>query len=56
MFPAYKPSEITQLPTKYYLAMREYYVGVKRAESRAMSGDDNLGSSGAQVVEYGNTA
>jgi hypothetical protein len=34
MFPAHKPSDIPDLPTKYYLKMRDYYLAVKRAEAR----------------------
>jgi hypothetical protein len=40
MFPAHKPSDIPNLPLKYYLAMREYYVSVRRAEMRPQSGSD----------------
>lgn len=52
MFPAYKPTEISNLPTKYYLKLVDYYVAVKRAETRAAGVDPDLEVPGFTVVDF----
>jgi len=54
MFPAHKPSEISDLPLKYYLKMRDYYVAVKNAEAKASRGslDPDVEVPGFSVVDF----
>jgi hypothetical protein len=52
MFPAYKPSEILKLPTKYYLKMRDYYLAVKRSEAKSHGYDPGLEVPGFTVVDF----
>lgn len=52
MFPAYKPTDIPNLPTKYYRKLLDYYTGVKRAEIKAMGVDPDLEVPGFQVVDF----
>lgn len=52
MFPAYKPTDIPNLPTKYYLKLVDYYVGVKRSEIKARGMDPDLEVPGFTVVDF----
>lgn len=53
MFPAYSPAAIAALPAKYYVAMRDYYYSVKKAEIESRPGyDPDLEVPGFKVVDF----